>query len=78
MTQLSQTQIPQARLRYPGRTIAGVALVASLAVGIAGVGLQALGTSSSGAPTISARDLVVLKAAQEWEARYRQMYPNSR
>ena len=78
MTQLSQTQIPQARLRYPGRTIAGITLFASLAVGLVGVGLQALGTTSSGAPTISARDQAVLKAAQEWEARYRQMYPNSR
>lgn len=76
MTQLVQTQ-----LRIPTRTIAGVALAAALAGGILGSGLQAL---SRGATTdgrgggLSARDLVVLQAAQEWETRYRQMYPNSR
>jgi hypothetical protein len=28
--------------------------------------------------TISAHDQAVLKAAQDWEARYRQMYPAGR
>ena len=75
MTQLTQTQF-----RYPTRTIAGVALVAALIGGIVGTGVQAIGrTPSVGAPPVtSAHDLDVLKAAQEWEARYRQMYPESR
>ena len=52
MTQLTQTQV-----RFPSRTIAGVALAAAVIGGIVGA---------------------VVKAAQEWETRYRQMYPNSR
>ena len=74
MTQLTQTQV-----RYPSRAIAGVALAAALLGGLVGGGVQALThPSSDGVPAISARDQAVLKAAQEWETRYRQMYPNSR
>jgi hypothetical protein len=74
MTQLARTQV-----RYPTRTLAAVALLASLAGGLAGTGLQALSHApAADAPGSATRDLVVLKAAQEWEARYRQMYPNSR
>ena len=74
MTQLTQTQV-----RYPSRTIAGVALAAAVLGGIVGGGLQALShPSSGGAPAVSARDQAVLTSAQEWETRYRQMYPNSR
>jgi hypothetical protein len=74
MTQLTQTQV-----RYPSRTIAGVALAAAVLGGIVGGGVQALThASSDGVPAVSARDQAVLKAAQEWEARYRQIYPNSR
>jgi hypothetical protein len=74
MTQLVQTQ-----LRYPTRTIAGIALLAALLGGLVGGGLQALVRApSGGAPVVTARDQVVLQAAQDWEARYRQQYPNSR
>ena len=75
MTQLTQTQV-----RYPTRTIASVALAAALLGGIVGTGVQVISRAPSvGAPpAISAHDLDVLKAAQEWEARYRQMYPESR
>jgi uncharacterized membrane protein len=74
MTQLTQTQI-----RYPARTVAGIALAAVVLGGIVGGGVQALThASSDGIPAVSARDQAVLKAAQEWEARYRQIYPSSR
>ena len=76
MTQLTQTQV-----RYPTRAIAGIALAASLLGGIVGAGFQAIShapTGGAAAPAISARDQVVLQAATAWEARYRQMYPNSR
>ena len=74
MTQLTQTQA-----RYPSRTIAGVALAAAVLGGIVGGGVQALThASSGGVPVVSAHDQAVLKAAQEWETRYRQMYPTSR
>jgi uncharacterized membrane protein len=74
MTQLTQTQI-----RYPARTVAGIALAAVVLGGIVAGGVQALTQASSdGIPAVSARDQAVLKAAQEWEARYRQIYPSSR
>ena len=78
MTQLAQTPV-QSSISFPARVVVGIALAAALVGGILGGTFQALNhPSTAGAPTVSARDQVVLQAAQEWEARYRQMYPNSR
>ena len=59
--------------------LAGVAIAAALLGGFVGSRVEAIvqGAGQDG-PTISAHDQAVLKAAQEWEARYRQIYPNSR
>jgi hypothetical protein len=77
MTQIAQTPAQPAVL-FPARTVAGIALAAALAGGILGGALQTLShPAPAGAATSSARDQVVLKGAQDWEARYRQMYPTS-
>jgi hypothetical protein len=78
MTQIAQTP-PQSAVLFPARAVAGIALAAALVGGILGGALQALNhpAPAAGARTISARDQVVLQAAQDWEARYRQMYPTS-
>ena len=76
MTQLTQTQ-----RRNPPLALAGLALAAALLGGIVGgvVGprVQALveGAAIQRAQADAAHDQAVLKAAQEWEARQRQMYP---
>jgi hypothetical protein len=73
------TQLTQTRLGFPTRMVAAVALAAALVGGIVGAAVKDLDFGSPvGAPTLSARDQVVLQAATEWEARYRQMYPESR
>jgi hypothetical protein len=78
MTQIAQTPT-QASIRVPGRAVAAIALAAALVGGILGSALQAMNRpATTGAPTVSAREQVVLTAAQDWEARYRQMYPTSR
>ena len=77
MTQIAQTPV-RTSISFPARFVAGIALAAALAGGIVGGALGLLSHPSTVGPTLSARDQVVLQAAQEWEARYRQMYPNSR
>ena len=78
MTQIAQTPV-QSSISFPARVVVGVALAAALVGGILGGTFQALShPAAAGGPTLSARDQVVLQAGQEWEARYRQMYPNSR
>ena len=74
MTQLTQTQ-----RRSPATMIAGVAIAAAVLGGLVGTRVEGIvqGLGQDG-PTISAHDQAVLKAAQEWEVRYRQIYPNSR
>jgi len=73
------TAITQTQRKSPAALIAGVAVAAALVGGIVGTSVQTIldGTGPQ-APALSAHDLAVLKAAQEWEARYREMYPNSR
>ncbi|HUP53948.1 MAG TPA: hypothetical protein VM408_00450 [Methylomirabilota bacterium] len=76
MTQLTQTQ-----QRTPIVALAAVAIAASMLGGIVGglVGprVQALVESAAieRAQAVAVRDQAVLKSAQEWEARQRQMYP---
>ena len=78
MAQIAQTPT-QASVRVSGRTVAGIALLAALGGGILGSALQAMNhPATAGAPTVSAREQVVLNAAQDWEARYRPMDPTSR
>ena len=75
MTQLTQTQTPAG---YLTRTIAGVALFAALFGGLLGGAIQSISHApTGGAPVVSARDQALLQAGREWEARYRQMYPDS-
>jgi hypothetical protein len=77
MTQIAQTPAQPAIL-FPARAVAGIALAAALVGGILGGALQALShPAAAGIPTVSARDQVVLQGAQDWEARYRQMYPGT-
>jgi hypothetical protein len=78
MTQLAQTQTTRTQPRTLTGKVAGIALAAAVLGGIVVGGIQALshGTPAN-APSISAHDLAVLKSAQEWEARYKQMYPGS-
>ena len=74
MTQLTQTQ-----RKSPAAAIAGVAVAAALLGGIVGNRVEAFVTSGGHqAPTASARDQAFIQAGKDWEARYRQMYPNSR
>jgi hypothetical protein len=78
MTQIAQTPV-RTPVVFPARFVAGIALVAALAGGILGSAFQALDhPATAGGSTVSARDQVVLQAATDWEARYRQMYPSSR
>ena len=78
MTQIAQTPA-RTSVSFPARTVAGIALAAALVGGILGGALQALNhPTTSGGSTVSPRDAVVLQAAQDWEARYREMYPSSR
>jgi hypothetical protein len=74
MTQLTRTQP-----RSTTGIVAAVALAAALVGGLVGGGAQALlaGSPTHG-PIVSPRDAVVLQAAIAWEARYRQMHPESR
>jgi hypothetical protein len=78
MTQLTQTQ-----RRNPALALAGVAIAASMLGGIVGgvVGtrVQAIaeGAAAQQAQAAAAHDQAVVKSAQEWEARQRQMYPIS-
>jgi len=74
MTQLTQTQ-----RRSPSALIAGVALAAALLGGIVGNRVEAFVTSAGQhGPTVSAHDQALIQAGKDWEARYRQIYPNSR
>ena len=73
MTQLSLTQ-----RRTPATIVAGIALGAALLGGIVGNRVGAALDNAHGAPIVSARDQAVLQAARDWEARYRQMYPDVR
>ena len=76
MTQIAQTPV-RTPVQFPARGVAAIALAAALVGGILGSAFQALSHPvSAGAPTVSARDQVVLKAAQDWETRYREMYPS--
>ena len=73
------TAIAQTQRKNPAVLIAGVALAAAVFGGIVGTSVQTiLDGSAPQSPALSAHDLAVLKSAQEWEARYREMYPNSR
>ena len=63
-------------LRVPAAAVAGIALAAALIGGILGSAFQLLNRPAAvGSAPMSARDQVVLQAGAEWEARYRQMYP---
>jgi len=78
MTQIAQTSL-RTPIRVSGRAVAGIALAAALLGGIAGSAFQTL--TRPAAPTgstVSARDLVVLQGAHDWETRYVDMYPNDR
>jgi hypothetical protein len=73
------TSITQTQTKSPAVLIAGVALAAAVVGGIVGTSVQTiLDGAAPQSPALSAHDLAVLKSAQEWEARYREMYPNSR
>ena len=60
--------------------VVAIALAAAVLGGIAGTAVQTIGAGAGpkAAPQLSVHDLQVLKQAQEWEARYRAMYPTSR
>ena len=78
MTQIAQTPA-RTTASFPIRFVAGIALAAALVGGILGSAFQALNhPATTGAPAVSGRDQVVLQAAQDWETRYREMYPSSR
>jgi hypothetical protein len=70
------SQLVQTRASVPARTVASIALAAALIGGVVGGAVQALSHASpGGAPIVSARDQLVLQAAHDWQARYRQMFP---
>jgi hypothetical protein len=58
--------------------VAAIALAAAVFGGVAGTAVSTIVDGAAApAPAISVHDLQVLKQAQEWEARYRAMYPDS-
>jgi hypothetical protein len=58
--------------------IAAIALAAAVFGGAVGTAVSTIVDSAGApAPALSVHDLQVLKQAQEWEARYRAMYPES-
>jgi hypothetical protein len=73
------TTFSPARRQTPTPLSFRLAFAAVLLIGIVGIAASALprlvgADQPDGA--MSPRDQMVLKAAQDWEARYRQMYPN--
>ena len=74
------TSIAQTQRKTSGTTpfIAAIALAAAVFGGVVGTAASTIvhGVSAP-APALSVHDLQVLKQAQEWEARYRAMYPDS-
>ena len=74
------TQLSHAQPRTFTGLIAAVALAAALLGGIVGSGVVALLGSSANAPApvVAPATRGVIQAANDWETRYRQMYPESR
>ena len=77
---VAHSQLVPTQPRVLARSTAAIALAAAVLGGVLGAGVQAVsqGALTDRSTAASVRDLNVLKAAQEWEARYRQQYPNSR
>ena len=76
MTALAQ---PRPKIAGP---FAGIALAAALHGGIAGgavaIAVPAALDARAAADRAAAHGAQVLASARDWEARYREMYPNSR
>ncbi len=76
VTSIAQTQ---RKTSVSAPFIAAIALAAAVLGGVIGTAVQtAVDGAGAQAQVLTVRDLLVLKQAQEWEARYRAMYPNSR